>query len=384
MTWRNATLGPRAKRKIALRLDIRVLGAELMESLRVHAWFIALILGYTAAGLLTAWFLEASDRLALWIYTDSIAAVNAAFFLAFIAGYPIYVMVFVRPARLTRHMLTDLRSNYLTRRRLLLCLPIILLLPLHFGVFTSLKSLIPVMQPYAWDVAFAEWDKAIHGGFQPWQLLQPVLGHPLITKAMNLVYNVWFVVLHTVLLWQAFSLRDRRLRMQFFLTFVLAWILLGTVAATLLSSAGPCYYGRVTGLEDPFAPLMAYLGTVNESYPLGALGAQEYLWNIYQGNGFAMGSGISAMPSMHMAMIVLCALVGWRHARILGIGLAVFALLIMIGSVHLGWHYAVDHYVAIAGVWLIWRGVGWLLKRDSVFRGTFTGVRPRRAQPSGS
>ena len=384
MTWRSETFEPGSKRKTALRLDIRDLSAECMESLRVHAWFIALVLGYTAAGLMTAWFLGASDRMSPWVYSDSMAVVNAAFFLAFFAGYPIYVMVFVRPARLTRYMLTDLRSNYLTRRRLLLCLPVLLLIPLHFGVFTSLKNLIPVMHPYAWDVALAEWDKTLHGGFHPWQLLQPLLGHPLITTAMNLSYNVWFVVLHTVLLWQAFSVRAPRLRMQFFLTFVLAWILLGTVAATLLSSAGPCYYGRVTGLEDPFAPLMAYLGTVNESYPLGALSAQEYLWKIYRQSGFAMGSGISAMPSMHMAMIFLCALVGWRHARVLGIGLAVFALLIMVGSVHLGWHYAIDHYVAIAGVWLIWRGVGWLLERDRVFGETLIGVRRQTGVPSGS
>ena len=66
---------------------------------------------------------------------------------------------------------------------------------------------------------------------------------------------------------------------------------------------------------------------------------------------------------MHVSMAFLFALVGWRASRILGIGFTVFMVLIMIGSVHLGWHYAIDGYAAIVGTWLIWWAVGWLLDR---------------------
>jgi hypothetical protein len=193
--------------------------------------------------------------------------------------------------------------------------------------------------------------------------LQPFLGSPRVTSIINFFYNLWFFVMYGVLLWQAFSLRDLRGRMQFFLTFIGCWSLLGNLAATLLSSVGPCYYGRATGLVDPFQPLMAYLWAANESFPVWSLNIQEMLWETYENGRIGFGSGISAMPSVHVSMAFLFALVGWRTGRILGIGFTVFAVLIVIGSVHLGWHYAIDDYAAIVGTWLIWRAVGWLLDR---------------------
>jgi hypothetical protein len=71
---------------------------------------------------------------------------------------------------------------------------------------------------------------------------------------------------------------------------------------------------------------------------------------------------------MHVSAAYLFALVGWRTNRAVGIALTIFLLLVIVGSVHLAWHYAIDDYVAIAGTWIIWRGVDFLLRRDSVFR----------------
>ena len=171
-------------------------------------------------------------------------------------------------------------------------------------------------------------------------------------------------MLYGLVVWQAFTLRDPRLRMQFLITFVASWVLLGSLAATWLSSAGPCYYAQVTGLPDPFAPLMAYLAQANEVAPIWALGVQEMLWERYQTGSLELGSGISAMPSMHVASALLFFLLGRRVHRGLGLGLGVFLALILVGSVHLGWHYAIDGYLAMLGTWLIWRLVGRLLAAD--------------------
>ncbi len=361
MTFRSESIEPQSERTGEARPQAVGFGADFLAVLRDHGLFVALILGYTLAGWVTTGLLGVQERFAPFLYSETMGIIIGLFLLAFFGGYPIYVMAFVRPKRLTGYLLEILRNKYLTRERLLAALPVFVFMPVFFGVVTSLKTLIPVINPYGWDVAFTEWDRVLHGGFHPWQLLQPLLGYPLITAAINVTYNSWIVVLYIVLLWQTLSTRNPRLRMQFLLTFVLAWIVLGTFAATALSSAGPVYFGRITGLEDPFAPLMAYLQLVNETYPVGALNAQEFLWKIYQEGGYAPASGISAMPSLHVAMVFLFAFLGWRSGLVPGIVLTAYAVVIFVGSVHLGWHYAIDGYVGIVGTWLIWKFAGFVL-----------------------
>jgi membrane-associated phospholipid phosphatase len=185
---------------------------------------------------------------------------------------------------------------------------------------------------------------------------------------VNAFYHLWFFVTYGVLVWQALSLGRPRLRMQYLLTTLLLWSLVGNLAATLLSSAGPVYFGRVTGLADPFAPLMAYLHRANDVVPVMALQVQDMLWQAYVGNNTDIGAGISAMPSLHVATAVSYALVGFAVRRWLGILLAGFAAFIMIGSVHLGWHYAIDGYVGILCTVVIWFVVGWVLDRPAVAR----------------
>jgi hypothetical protein len=361
MTFRSQSIEPTSEQTGEVRPQGVGFGAHLLMVLGDHGLFIALIGGYTAAGWVTTSLLGAGERFGPLLYSQTLAVIIGVFLVAFFGGYPIYVMAFVRPKRLTAYIKANMAERFLTRQRLLGALPVFVLIPVFLGAFTSLKSLIPVMKPYSWDVTLAAWDRFLHGGLDPWQLLQPLLGRPLISASINLTYNSWLAVLYIVLLWQTFSTRNPRLRMQFLVTFVLTWALLGTVAATALSSAGPVYFGRVTGVEDTFAPLMAYLRSVNESYPVGALNAQEFLWKIYQEGGYAPGSGISAMPSLHIAMVFLFALVGWRSGSVPGIVLTAYAVVIFIGSVHLGWHYAIDGYAGIAGTWLIWKFAGFVL-----------------------
>ena len=191
----------------------------------------------------------------------------------------------------------------------------------------------------------------------------------MISSLINVVYNIWFYVVFGVMAWQSGSLRDPRLRLQFFLSFVLTWAILGSLMAMLLSSAGPVYFGRVTGMEDIYAPLMHYLHAANQQYPIWALGVQDKLWVHYQHVIAGAGSGISAMPSMHVATSVLFTLLGWRTHRVLGLAFAAFTGIILVGSVHLGWHYAVDGYVAIVATCLVWVAVAHVLARSSAMQG---------------
>lgn len=279
--------------------------------------------------------------------------------------YPLAVLVLVRPARPVAHILRGWREHFFTLERVSLALPALILLPLLLSLYTSMKMLIPVFDPYTWDLPLAAFDRWLHGGTDPWQLLQPLLGEPLVTHAINVVYNLWFFIVYGVTLWQVFQTRDLQLRNQYLLSFVLAWALLGTLIASLLASGGPVYYQHFAGGEDPFVPLMAYLYEVNESYPIWALQAQEMLWQAHNDRGVTLGGGISAMPSLHVATALLCALVAWRHSRVLGWAMIAFVVLILLGSVHLGWHYAVDGYASLLLTPLLWWISGLLARRWS-------------------
>jgi hypothetical protein len=144
-----------------------------------------------------------------------------------------------------------------------------------------------------------------------------------------------------------------RLRMRFFLTYALSWALLGTVGAILTASVGPCFYDDFYG-SDRFAPLMNHLAEVDRSLPLMTLVMQDQLLFWAQAGSNGLGRGISAMPSMHISIAFLFALVGWRVSRLWGGFATAFLILIFIGSIQTGYHYAVDAYAAVAGTLALW------------------------------
>lgn len=227
-----------------------------------------------------------------------------------------------------------------------------------------MKMLIPHIQPFSWDVIFADLDMMLHFNRDPWLLLQPLFGAPFLSFVISFVYILWLGVLFLVLYWQVFSLKQPVLRMMFFYSFVLTWALQGTLLAIIFSSAGPCFYEYVTG-SDRFVPLFEYLRNANVLFPIWALDTQNMLWETYQSGEKAIGTGISAMPSIHVATAYLFMLLGWRTgSRYIALGFTLFFAFIMVGSVHLGWHYAIDGYVAIILTHIIWRISGAMTARN--------------------
>ncbi|HET9582211.1 MAG TPA: phosphatase PAP2 family protein [Gemmatimonadota bacterium] len=223
--------------------------------------------------------------------------------------------------------------------------------------FVGIKGQIPALHPFAWDEAFMRLDRTLHFGTDPWVLLQPLVVAPMGTALLDRLYYIWFPVNLIILIAFAWRHADR-LRSRFFLAFFGLWILLGTAMAVAFSSAGPCYYGRVVTGPDPFAPLMAYLHRVDAVHPLTALDVQALLWDGYVGRE-RLVEGIAAMPSLHVAVPVLFTIVMWGIDRRLGVLFGVYTALILVGSVHLGWHYAIDGYVTLALVPAVW----WLAGR---------------------
>ncbi len=331
----------------------------LRASLRSHSVLLLIVLLYAAAAALLAGSLPSAADILNVLAGFLLAILTGPVFI--LCGYTIHVMLMRRPHRLCHHLYHDLRG-YLSNERLLHALPAMLLIPIFASSFTVFKAAIPRLHAYTWDATLSSWDMALHGGMAPWERLQPLLGHPLVTGLLNFAYHFWFFLFYAVLYWLILDTRRPLLRMQFLLSFALTWIVLGSLMAVLFASVGPCYYGHLHA-SDPYAPLMAYLHEANQHVPIWALQVQEMLWQGYQSKGANGELGISAMPSMHVATAVLMAIMGWRVNRAAGLALTTFAVLILLASIHLGWHYAVDGYAGAVGAALVWHLVGRALGR---------------------
>ncbi len=225
---------------------------------------------------------------------------------------------------------------------------------LVMGTFTSVKNMLPLLSAYSWDGYFADVDAVLHFGVDPWRLLEPLISHSWSLYVVEGFYfTAWMLALGIVPAIVAFAPRFAAMRLRFFLTYVLCWILIGNVLAVVFMSAGPVYYGAITGDIARFQPLSDHLAIHSGSF-LSAFDIQKGLWFIHEQGMAELGSGISAFPSMHIAMATLWVIVGFSAGRRFGIAALLFLAMIETCAVALGWHYAVDGYASIVLALLIW------------------------------
>jgi PAP2 superfamily len=231
-------------------------------------------------------------------------------------------------------------------------IPMYLSLLIFMYTFTVLKANITNFIPFAWDVTFDDWDKALHFGTRPWEWLQPVFGSVAGTFFLNLNYNLWFIVMQVFWIYFAFIHTPGLDRSRFYISFFLVWSIGGSLLATLFSSAGPCYFHLAVDGQNPYSALMQQLHNFNTFIPIWAVDTQAMLWEL-RSSGSAMG-GVTAMPSMHNATALLFVLATWNRSKLLRNLLIVHMILIFLGSIHLAWHYAVDAYFAWAITLVLW------------------------------
>jgi hypothetical protein len=125
------------------------------------------------------------------------------------------------------------------------------------------------------------------------------------------------------------------------------------------SAAGPIFYRRI-GLGDRFAELEANIPEVTQQI-------SGYLWHFHSAGEPAVGAGISAMPSLHIATVAWIYLVFRAQGSRLAPVAAVFGLYIFALSVALGWHYAVDGFAGVGGALVAqWACSKWLDRRTAV------------------
>lgn len=220
--------------------------------------------------------------------------------------------------------------------------------------FNRIKCAFPWIGVQGWDPIFRSIDCGLHG-VCPQQIVTPLIATPLVYVGVSVLYHIaWVALVMGMLAHAAMSAPGAR-RRQLLWSFFLTWSLLGSLLAPLLMSGGPVFYHALTGLDDYafVTDWLEQMGTLPLSTQ-GAITAMSQGWE--SGKPAAAGLGISAMPSVHVAIAWLAALYAWPSTWTVRYAAAGYALFVMIASVALGWHYAIDGYAAIAlttGIWWV-------------------------------
>jgi hypothetical protein len=220
------------------------------------------------------------------------------------------------------------------------------------GVFTSIKTMLPHLKLYDWDVRLAAIDRMLHGGMDPGPALANLLGPDVAAAIDRFYFDGWALALVGISFWAALSVKHAHLRRRYFITFCASWIILGNVAAGIFLSGGPAFYEGLTGDSTRFSEFLA--GIDGRAAEL-----RSYLWSLHSTGNMDLGTGISAFPSMHVAFATLVALFLSSVSRGLGLAGLAFLVAVQLGSVLLGWHYAIDGYASIAATAVLW----WLAGR---------------------
>jgi hypothetical protein len=224
------------------------------------------------------------------------------------------------------------------------------------------KSLLRHVSPYAWDPLFATVDKALHFGHYPHEAVIAFSDALSLGRAFDIAYYLWFVMMYLVLGYNLFLDTDLKRRLRVMWVFLLSWVLLGSLAATIFASTGPLFYAEFyPDAGDPYASLLAHFDAKGPgTFPI-AWRTRDLLIGWTRSDKLINLNALSAMPSLHMAIAWLAVLYARSISRAWFAIAAVFAALIFLGTIYFGFHYAIDSYVSIAAVTLMWLITGKLL-----------------------
>lgn len=332
----------------------------VIPTLRDHGLLIALVVIYAAIaiGLSEIYAPKLDTQVGMILFWKFIVQVPGMIYIVLMWRF-LHMRYVVKPEDQKAWFKEDIRQAISDPQRIVTGVIGLMIAIAIMASFGQLKKIIPIINPFSWDPYFADLDRFLHFGVDPGYALHAVFGHPWVVTLFTGAYNYWMFLLYFSLIFTCFSLAKPQARIRYFIAFMFCWGFGGNLIATLFSSVGPVYYERF-GFGDDFVPLMQLLLEHAKTQPITVLEPQEALWWFYSG---PVGlNGISAFPSMHVASTVLMTLYAFQYSRVLGRIMAGFTVVILIGSMLLAWHYAVDGYAGILIALAAWWAAGALMR----------------------
>jgi hypothetical protein len=225
------------------------------------------------------------------------------------------------------------------------------ILPLNI-FFCVGKSLIPRLTAYRWDPALAALDKTLHFGRYPHELLAPPIERLHLESWVSALYVLWFLALFLTQGYCLFADRDPLARMRYLWSTLLCWTVPGTLLAVLFSSVGPAFYADFYPDPSPYADLLPHLRATGADLEILKIGPA--MVEMTHNGRIVNLNALSAMPSLHVGLAFLNALYFCKKTMVIAGAAFIYFLVVLAGSVYLGWHYAVDGYAGAALAAAIW------------------------------
>lgn len=271
-----------------------------------------------------------------------------AWMMAFLIVNGIFALLYMAKAGIRSpisHSWTFLREN---RRTVVYCSLILMLAGMNKVAFMWVKPVLNHTVPFWADPLLSDLDRYIFFGHDPWRLLQG-----LNFSSVGVIYHpVWFGGLIIALSIAIWAPRGPE-RSSVVLSYFLLWSFVGPTIHCLLPAGGPIFFERL-GYGPRYAGLDSHLETAMIA---------DYLWSGYNDGQLGVGSGISAMPSMHVTMSAWLLVTIWKLARPLLPFAIAFYLSIVTLSMSLGWHYALDGIVGTLAASLCYHALATFFRR---------------------
>jgi CDP-diacylglycerol--glycerol-3-phosphate 3-phosphatidyltransferase len=247
--------------------------------------------------------------------------------------------------RIPHEFINVIRERW-TGKRLALVLVGLFSFYITYVAYRNLKGFLPFLQPDLHDTSLLELDRDMFFGHDPSTVLHTLLGTGFANSFLSAIY-VFFLAfvpisLAAALVWFA----DLRHGLWYATALCFNWVL-GTLSYYLIPAMGPAFVA-----PELFADLA----------PSSSSALQHSLWaerlNVVYGHAPGPAKdllqSIAAFASLHVSVTLTAALVAHLLSanRWLRYALWLYAGLVAVATIYLGWHYVVDDFAGVAIAYL--------------------------------